>query len=402
MTASSSKAGISIFSIVFNGFILFSSFYLVSIRPPLLREIGLNASPIYFWTVLGSILAIICMILKPEAVKMNVISLLSAIMIAYLLITQPLVGAQLNATVHLLTNYIFLFIISSFRMSSDTYSNGTYNGTYKVVKLMLFMNASLLIIDTVQRFRTPEDLLYGIFAFIYGDEIFYIYKVDSLLFGDSNAVGFLALSLYTFCTFQARRKIITTYKFLFALMVIFSFSRTAVIGLAFVILSEMICKVSKRLELILVVASLITLFMFTFTPRTLEIIYEPLLGSDRSFQTKIYISEKTGEFFLSQDLAVKLIGIGAGNAMLNPYFQIWTHNLLSTYLIETGLIGTLLFFLINVLILSKIKRLSYRFFTFLYVCGMSFVPHGIPYFYTLIFLNYILNLEPSQRKGELS
>lgn len=396
---STSNSRLNLFLIVFDGFVLFSSFYLVSVKPHFLDAIGLNASPIYFWTVVGSFLAFICMILRPEALKINAISLVSAIMIVYLLLTQFIVGAQLNALAHLLTNYIFLFIVSSFGTSIET---SMYTKSFeKTVGVLLFINGFLLILDTAWRFRTLGNIYYGVFALMYGELTFYTYKVDSLLFGDSNSVGFLALSLYTFCSLQTNRiKSIILYRFLFALMVIFSLSRSAIIGLAFVMLSKMLSKVIRHWELMLTVISLTTLFLFTFVPQYLRPIYEPILGSEGSFRTKIYIAEKTSKFFLSQDVTTKLIGIGAGNAALNPRFGIGAHNLFSTYVLETGVIGTLLFFVISILILMKFKHLAYRFFTFLYICGMSFVPHGIPYFYVLMFLNYLLNLKClSEKRG---
>ncbi|MGJ8454519.1 hypothetical protein ACSFC1_04365 [Pseudothermotoga sp. U03pept] len=374
----SEASSVSVRKILFDGFFFFSSLYLVGIRPPVLKEYGLNASPIYFWAVFGAVGLLLYIIASAGRIRLNRVSISSLSMLIYLLFTQPLLRPQINAFVHLLMTYFFTFVASI--LIKEEPGDGE-----KLAKIYLYTNTILLTADSIYRLGSFEKLQVAFLSLITGSLEFYKAKIGSLIFGDSNAVGFLAASLYVFTGYlnskNGFKKIF--FKVVFFVFALLSFSRAIYVAVFIILMVDILSRSAKRTAQLVGWLSFIFLLTFTLAPEWFNNIF-----SDGSFQTKIYIAQRTRDFMLKWNSYISLFGLGAGNAMISPEFGIGTHNLLSTYIVETGYIGFCLFLWFLWSIFKHTRAQFAKFFILLFTSGASFVPHGVPYFYfMMMYLN---------------
>ena len=364
--------------ILIYGFFLFSSAYLVDIRPSFLESIGLNASPIYLWTVIGTFAFLLYIILARDLVRLNLVALSSATMCFYLSITQPLLKPQINALSHLIMSFFYAFVVSvTYRKPTDK--------DKLIETIFLYVNLLFLTLDAFYRIGSFEKLRLGFLSLFTAEKYFYTLKTNSLMFGDSNLVGFLAVSLYVFAKYldlqdkKMKKAFFLTSFFVFSLL---SFSRAIYFVLAIFIILEVfeffLKKKAQAVAKLLELLCFIYLVVFTFWPEFFNII------DDGSFQTKIFNAQIARKFFTTWNSVYSVIGIGAGNAMFSEEIGMWMHNLLSVFIVETGYLGFALFMFFLWSLIRETGNKFPRFFILLFLAGVSFVPYGIPYFYVMI------------------
>ncbi|WP_338804089.1 hypothetical protein WDV76_20635 [Xenorhabdus griffiniae] len=211
---------------------------------------------------------------------------------------------------------------------------------------------------------------------------FQIYKVNSIMYPDSNYVGlqavfFISIYVYLFkgVKFNKSRKIIYFIVFLLLLSsIILSFSRSAIIGVLVFFFFYLLKNTNK--------------FLFLFTSIIIFIItiafFSNHYSNDISFSSKFHIFFITYDYLYHADIYHILFGIGLGNAV--NVIGIGTHNLFITFLIESGLTGLLIFLFI---LIYFIKKLKYDFFITAFpfiLSSMSLGTTALPYFFTFICL----------------
>ncbi|MGY4806851.1 hypothetical protein ACVNRM_14825 [Bacillus paranthracis] len=112
------------------------------------------------------------------------------------------------------------------------------------------------------------------------------------------------------------------------------------------------------------------------------------MNSDISFLSKIEIVDRAFEFLSDTTMSNVLLGIGFGNSF--EYLRIGAHNFIITYLLESGLIGFILLFVLWWKILRKTKfKAGIVMLPFLFA-GMSLAGHAITYLYCIFAIIYIL------------
>jgi hypothetical protein len=277
-------------------------------------------------------------------------------------------------------NYLFVIVIASLIPMVDN----------KLIKKLsrYFLNLSLILVvaDTVYRLGNPMSILLGFASLFEGSTEFYIFKENSILFGDSNSSAFLVGTLLLFVYYSPNVKHKRIYFIALVTVLLLTFSRAAYIGYAAVALAWTLDKIlptSEKIgEKLVFVISFGLLLLFAFFPDLFRNI--TILSNDGSFQMKIYALHNLNILYQNSDLFSKIFGIGFGNAWLLKGF--WPHNLISTYLIESGVTGLFLHFTFTFIILLKTRFRFLGYHIFLFLCGISFVPLGIPYFYVSLLI----------------
>lgn len=207
---------------------------------------------------------------------------------------------------------------------------------------------------------------------------FQIYKTNSIMYSDSNYVGLQSLffiSVYIYLLRGLNIKItkrILYYIILLLLVssIILSFSRSAIFGmivLFFLLLTSRLNKFNFTLIFISISLILFTLFSEHFS-------------NDISYQSKFHILSITDNYLKKVNIIDFLFGVGLGNAV--NVIGIGSHNLLITFLIESGVIGLSAFLIILFYFLIKLK---YDFFIVVFpfiLASMSLGTTALPYFFT--------------------
>lgn len=369
------------------GFVYFSVLYLAGIHIPPFDSFGLTPSPIYFWFIVGSFLFVLIKLYKPSN-KSDYLFFLIIMMMLYLILFQPLLKAQLNGLIHVIISFSFLLI------THGLFKYVPVNTLIKIANNFINLSIAVIFIETIFRVKSL-DLNQIIFSLLSSG--FYSYKKDSFMFGDSNGVAFVIITMILLLYYFSKL-VNVKYKFrLFVLSVLlfFTFSRASYFGLIVVFIINLVRKIffkkSKQLLSLfdfLVFSMLVVLLLVPFA--YINVINKYFfLAKDPSFQTKFLIPKLAIHYFWNANFFTKLFGIGLGNSV--EYIGRWAHNFVLTYLLETGIIG-LSFILCIYYLINKITQKKFvLFFYLIFIVGFSFVPIAMPYFYVSLMLLYYIN-----------
>ena len=369
------------------GFVYFSVLYLAGIHIPPFDSFGLTPSPIYFWFIVGSFLFVLVKLYAPSN-KSDYLFFLIIMMILYLILFQPLLKAQLNSLIHVIISFFFLLV------TYDLFQYVPVNTLIKIVNNFINLSIAVIFIETIFRVRNLNlsQIIFSLFSFE-----FYSYKKDSFMFGDSNSVAFIIITMILLLYYFSKL-VNVKYKFrlsVLSVLLFFTFSRAAYLGFIIVFIINLVRKIffkkSKQLLSLFdfLVFAILVIFLtvpFAFSNAINKYFF---LAGDPSFQSKILIPEIAMHYFWNANFFTKLFGIGLGNSV--EYIGIWAHNFVITYLLETGIIG-LSFILCIYYLINKITQKKFvLFFYLIFIIGFSFVPLAMPYFYVSLMLLYYIN-----------
>ena len=195
--------------------------------------------------------------------------------------------------------------------------------------LSIKVGGVILLLDTLWRLTHPTHPALELMNPAQMDSIgFYLYKFGGIMFEDSNTTAiaslvllFLGIYLELAHNFKARR-----WLWLHVFIVASCISRSAYIASILGILF-----LYKRkwfwITLVLVLTG------------SLAIGVQSVIASDGSFGSKFYILGLAFEYIASMNLSMILFGLGLDNSVAT--FGMYTHILFLTYLVELGLVGTL-------------------------------------------------------------
>jgi hypothetical protein len=265
--------------------------------------------------------------------------------------------------------YLILIIVFSHIISARELIN--------IAKKYIFISDMFLILDFIWRLYKRDTAYTGIFAF-------YNFKMNGIMFMDSNFSGFFALINFAFLLYLRDYRIISlSKKFIFFhfFLVVLNLSRAAIIAsliLCFYLLfkkQRMIIKIPIFIMFVLCIIMVLSLIIF-----------------DPSFLTKIEIFTKTTEYL--KNVSISQLFLGNGLASSITFLGRAAHNFISFLLIEMGLISLLLFFLLfsSIYFFTK-KAFAYILIPYL-IAGLSMAPGAIPYFYAIAGMMYVF-----QKKG---
>lgn len=353
--------------------VVFSTYYITS----------LYVSPVYIFSIIGFILYIVIFLYEP-VFKFDTINKVSILIVLYFSVIQPVfLGADLKTLLNVIFSVAVLIVVRGILPIIST--RKIYCASY----FILFFSLPLLIFESIYRILNPPSERLK-FYMDYGmeDIIFYAYKFNSIMFQDSNFVAMLILSLLFFSLYLAIKVKSKKPYFLSAilfLLLLATISRAAIFSAIFFMLlfpARGFFYTYRRWFF----------YALLFIMPMLLIVSYKLSSLDDSFASKFYIFSQSISYIKNSNLNQLLFGVGFGNAI--SVLDIGAHNIIVTFLVESGLIGLFLMVVLWVLI---ILRSSYSvcivMLPFL-LAGMSFASLAIPYLYAM----YSIILELEDRK----
>ncbi|EHX2146157.1 hypothetical protein K3R08_004003 [Escherichia albertii] len=309
------------------------------------------------------------------------IFILITICVAYTIINQFALEGELPTIVFFSCLIIIPLLVS-------TFNNSTSRGNILLISYVIII--IYYSFETYIRITNPD--YEHLPKTGYDDGItstFYIYKINSIAFEDSNFVSVILAVYYISlrCTILYSN-IKVKYNFgisvCLLLLILLTFSRSAYIGVAIFECMQLFffkSNFNKRLRrgiilIVLVGGGICAHFIIE------------KIASDPSFLSKFYIVELTVKYLSHASTLDILFGIGFGNAI--NVLGMGAHNIFIAIFIENGLIGTLLYIFI-LITLSVRYKLTMLLIIPISVMGLSFSQIAMPYFYVfiawLVFIN---------------
>lgn len=215
--------------------------------------------------------------------------------------------------------------------------------------------------------------------------MFYLYKENLIIGGgDTNFVATHLLILFFFSFYLKRRFFLKLGREL-AFLLFFTFSRSSWIALVFGIITLMF--IHKKNRNAVSVPRLVVMFAVIIS---VLIVLISVLSSDGSFQTKIVIMDFTVDFLKNASPRDLCFGLGFLNSIQIIKFNV-AHTLISTLIMDTGLISLFLYFLCWIPVLKQSRGFGLYILIPVFIFALSFIQQMIPYLY--IALAVISNLE---------
>lgn len=351
-------------------FIITSGYYIT--RLPL--------SPIYFF-MLASLFLFSNVILSKGELLINQKLFIPVMYIFYLIVFQIINQGQLSASINQIMSVSYFFV--SFLMLKSIPDKKIIRIAKRTVQFSLL----LLTVEAVYRLMNP---IWKPNSFIdyhnYPTMFFYPYKINSIMYQDSNYVAVFILVLF-FLTLYLKRYYSEPLRFeriLLFLLALATISRSVTIVIVLFWSFEYARRIKGKMMKVLIAAMVflaVLIFLYFFSLK------------DQSTLIKFNSFIRTFDVLHDMSFFNIIFGNGIGNSAV-LLGGISAHNIIEALLVETGIMGIILFTLIHIHI-SKLSRgkANYIIFPFL-LAGMSLFVNAAPYYYAI--LGIIVTLE--QRK----
>jgi hypothetical protein len=294
--------------------------------------------------------------------------------VGYLCLTQPLIGGKLSTTANVLLSLLYFVITVILTLRLDIQDIISLSNRF------IFISMVLLIVDCVLRLTHPA----------YSFDDYRRYKMGGFLYQDSNFVGtfivvlfFLAYFLHTYGYSKQRLSLILLF-----CLAICTFSRASILT---IILFYFTFRYLRNLSMKTLIPAILTGGIII----GLVLIYNKFFFTKDSIALKFLIITRSRDFWWGSPLMTKLIGVGFANTYSK--IGIGSHNIIVTYLMESGVIGVAF-----LLILWWIIVLKTRFKALLILLpfgfnAMSLAGHGVPYLYCVLGLLYVIHKKEISR-----
>lgn len=330
-------------------------------------------SPVHIFYILSILYAFAVLFNAPQkriyfpALVLFFISLLSIFLI---------LNSDLSITVNFFISLSSPLIVSIF-FYKKTISENKINFIFLVYSI-------LFITDGIFRILNPETS--NIEKLESLGIAFQIYKVNSIMYSDSNYVGLEALFLFSIYLYIQRflskeSKIRKVISILFLISILLTFSRSSIFCAILAILFTLLQgnKTTKCLLILILIltAPILTIFIYNY------------FMSDISFNSKFHILNSAFLYLERASFDEIIMGYGLGNSVL--HLGIGAHNLFLTFLLESGLLFFLVFLIFLIFLIKKLGINSFIVLVPFLLSSLSLGTTAIPYFYSFIFLCIFLN-----------
>lgn len=354
---------------IFTLTLVFSGAYLTRVLP---------LSPVYFTTVIGFVFMLLFKAQDPNARFINIINAFILVYIAYLVPSQLANGADIHTFLNVLVS-LFMFIMLIY-LGQDMTKEDIGKSSHWFVKFSLV----LLCVESCWRLTHPQWVLENGQIIAEEDISIYPFKISSIMFQDSNFVGTYTATMFFFCNYLIgiSKKRIRIYKTIFAILSVLTMSRAAMIGIVFVVFVRWLSNMYKKnvaLLLLFGIPLVISVLVYIIT----------LVATDDSFMSKFFIIEQAANFFTHASFNEQLFGVGFANAKY--VLGIGSHNLLVTYLVDSGIIGLLFMLGIPIIYLWANRGNGWDIVLAFFFIGMSLAGHGVPFYYAQLAVVYLLS-----------
>lgn len=241
--------------------------------------------------------------------------------------------------------------------------------------------------ELITRFYSHDFVILNLINPSFYVNLFYPFKENIILGGnDTNFIATHLLIIFFYSLYLQRRfqlKLYTEMIFILILL-FFTFSRSGwisfSIGFPFMILIHSKKKQNIDYRKIFLFSVIVVFFLF-FIMNTFV---------DGSFLTKIDIVNKTINYVNTATLRDLIFGLGYLNSIQIIKYNV-AHNLISTLIIDTGIVSLILMCIIWIYIIKKSKGYALYVLFPIFIFSLSFIQQLIPYLY--ICLAFINSLE---------
>lgn len=208
----------------------------------------------------------------------------------------------------------------------------------------------------------------------------YAFKSSQLYF-DSNFASLVLLSFFMLYLFLFNLKV---YQDRYTLIILFilillTFSRAAI---ATSIISYVIFYNHRTFRK----KALISFVLYLITFLTLCVAYiifkDSFVSIDGSFNSKFYIVKEAINVLEKESLGSLIFGIGLGN--FEDITGIFAHNIFVTFIVETGVVGTLTFSMFVIYTCIRTKLNSLYVLLPMVICGLSLFGSYSPYIFSIL------------------
>lgn len=366
----SSNRSVNINYLIAYLFIVTSGYYIIS----------LPLSPIYFFMLISLYFFSNLILIKGE-LWINKILFLPIFYLLYLIFFQIVNKGKISASINQIMSVSY-FIIGFIMLKPIS-----ENKIILIAKRTIQFSLPLLIFEACYRLLNP---IWKPNSFVdyhkYPELFFYPYKLNSIMYQDSNFVAVFILVLF-FLTIYLKNSHNEPLRFerqLLFLLALATISRAAIIVLIFFWIFDYVRKIKgNQIKIIIAGIVFITVLVFLYV----------FALNDESTHIKFASFIRTFNVLDKMSFFNIIFGNGIGNSAV-LLGGVSAHNIIEALLVETGIIGLFLFMMVQL----KISKLSqhkadYIIFPFLLV-GMSLFVNAAPYYYAILAL--IVTLE--QRK----
>lgn len=355
--------------IITNLFIMLSGFYLRIVK----------ISPIYFIYLITLIYSLKLLLEGKNIYFFREPIILYAFGLElYLGCSQFFLGGPLNTKINVLIS-ISYFIIAYF-----LFIKLTRKQILRISLNFIKFSTFFLLIECIWRLSNPNYYFDVNDPANYGLR-FYIYKLNSIIFQDSNFVGIYVLITFFFGIYLVKYFKLKLKKYLIVLFVLclFTFSRASIITLIGFALFIGIYRYLGNGNLVLFIKNNIKkIVVFSIVFLIILAISANFFFAGTSFSSKIEILRLTGSFMFENNIILNLFGVGFGNAY--SYLGWGAHNFITTYYVESGLIGFLGVVIFLFLISKKSDYKNLIIIVPFLINGFSLTSHAVTYLYAVL------------------
>lgn len=329
----------------------------------------LPISPVYISYVL-SVFILIEYCLTKRKIHINLITAIAIVLMIYIGVTQLVIMTNTN---HSVINVLFSLSFIVFGMIGlETIERE------KVINLAIkFINLSipLLVFEAAYRWMNPiveeNNILTG--------RTYYQYKYNSIMFDDSNYVSIFLLSMFFLSTYLSKycNASLKKQKLILFVLTLATLSKAAAASLLiFFVLFDLNISRMKKI-LIIILAAIYGLSE-----------YINLILWDGSLMGKLNIFISMIEYLKRASIVRILFGVGFGQT--SKVIYLGGHNLFVTYIVESGVVGTILLVVLWIEFLRFTKYKVGIVMAPIFLAAMSLIGHAIPFVYCTFVIIYML------------
>lgn len=329
-----------------------------------------SVSPIYIFFILG-VFGITIYCIKKRRIPYTDVQVFALIFVMYIFVSQTLFMQNKNhAKINVLFSLIYL-IITILGLSSLNRDD-----VIEIGKYFIWISIPLLVIEAVYRISHP--IVYNNNE-IEAGRAYYKYKYNSIMFEDSNYVGVFIICLFFLCVYlehnyNQRLKI---PKYILLLLAIATFSKAAIATMIiFFVVFDL--EISRLLKGVII----ITAAAFGLSDFISQIL------KDGSLYGKLNIIYSTTKYLSTAPIYRVLFGVGFGNT--KNVITLGAHNMIATYVVESGVIGLLMLLILWGMLLRGSHGKMIIVMAPIFMDAMSLIGHAIPFVYCAFAIIYVL------------
>lgn len=314
----------------------------------------------------------------------------SELLSTYLFFTTFFICISVSATTFygaIFDSVKILFCLFSFYIGYSIFSRVINKNDAREISFVIF------IASTIFLFFEFYLRVYKTFGFNLSVSNFYILKVDSPFFYDSNGTGIYILCL--FCYFVTLWEKLNSEKYIYtAITYVFmlgTFSRAAILCSVLVFICYIFIRSNILTRFFLVSLASLLLWFGTSTVLT-------TIAFDGSGGTKLLIFSRITDLYFANSLSEQLFGFGIelGNFAYSYLEGSYAHALIPMLLGEVGLIGLFAYLAFWLWWILRINTFVIIVFVPFFILGISYLP---PFNETYFFVGGIAASQTIRRKG---